>query len=128
MPRLSAGHVVQEQVALLDVFPTVLQLSQQNPTPDSLTKNTHFGRSLVPQLMGGAGDAQRVVYAEAGLWGTRQEHSGRGEVEKVLVSVQNARCFKACKRCTEHRRIAVRACSNAVMRTDPHPQTLACCP
>ena len=65
VPGGARAHVVKEQVQLLDIFPTVLELSQETP---AFTKNTHFGRSLVPQLMGGAkGDPERVVYAEAGF-------------------------------------------------------------
>jgi choline-sulfatase len=74
IPGGAQGHVVSEQIQLFDVMPTMLELAGKQKT-----RNTHFARSLVPQLMGGKGDVARVVYAEAGfLYPTELEavHSG----------------------------------------------------
>jgi arylsulfatase A-like enzyme len=81
IPGGAKGHVVQEQISLPDLFPTVLELSKAGP---SHTKNTHFGQSLVPQLMGAAGDPTRIIYAEAGfLYPVELEplHSGGPQLE-----------------------------------------------
>ena len=64
IPGGAKGHVVHEQIQLFDAMPTILELSQQTPQH---TKNTHFARSLVPQLMGAKGDPDRIIYAEAGF-------------------------------------------------------------
>lgn len=48
-------------MALFDLMPTVLELAGVRP------KFTHFATSLVPQLMGGAGDSDRRVYSEGGF-------------------------------------------------------------
>merc|ERR1719478_1741947 len=58
---------------VFDLFPTLLELASVKE------KNTHFAKSLVPQLMGASGDPDRVVYAEAGfMYPTEMEplHSG----------------------------------------------------
>ena len=57
IPGGAKGHVVSEQIQLFDLMPTVLELSRKTPKP---TRNTHFARSLVPQLMGAKGDASRI--------------------------------------------------------------------
>jgi hypothetical protein len=62
-----AGHVVKEQVQLFDVMPTILELSHKDGSSRPTTKNTHFARSLVPQLKGASGDPARIIYAEAGF-------------------------------------------------------------
>merc|ERR1712070_523064 len=54
------GHVVREQIQVFDIMPTALELAGVTPN------RTHFARSLVPQLMGAAGDPDRVVYSEGG--------------------------------------------------------------
>jgi hypothetical protein len=58
---------VKEQVQLFDVMPTILELSHKDGFSRPTTKNTHFARSLVPQLKGAAGDPARIIYAEAGF-------------------------------------------------------------
>lgn len=59
-PDGRAGHVVHEQVQLYDIVPTFLALANIS------LQHVQFGISLVPQLMGAAGDPERVVYAEGG--------------------------------------------------------------
>lgn len=59
-PGNQAGHVVKEPVEMFDIMPTILELSHV------ACGHTHYARSLVPQLQGAAGDAQRAVYAEGG--------------------------------------------------------------
>ena len=54
------GHVVNEMVELYDVMATCLDLAGIE------AKHTHFARSLMPQLKGGAGDPERPAYCEGG--------------------------------------------------------------
>lgn len=54
------GHVVDELVELFDIMPTCLNLAGTKP------HHTHFARSLIPQLQGKAGDANRLAHCEAG--------------------------------------------------------------
>ena len=60
IPGGESGHTVREQVELVDVLPTVLDLAGVEAT------HRHMGRSLVPQLQGAAGDPTRHVFAEGG--------------------------------------------------------------
>lgn len=55
-----AGHRVKECVELFDIVPTTADLAGYE------LKHSQFGRSLVPQLQGQAGDAERAVFAEGG--------------------------------------------------------------
>ena len=70
-PSGPAGHVVREPVELMDVMPTMLELAGLRPA------HTHFARSLVPQIMGNAGDADRAVFAECGF-GDWERHCFEG--------------------------------------------------
>jgi len=60
MPGGAAGHVVDTPVELFDVMPTILELAGVEAA------HTHFARSLLPQLAGAAGDADRAAFAEGG--------------------------------------------------------------
>ena len=60
MPGGAAGHVVHEMVELYDIMATFLELGQVQP------KHSFFARSLVPQLKGAKGDANRAAYTESG--------------------------------------------------------------
>lgn len=57
---MARGHVVREPVEMFDVMATTLELAGIQP------EHTHFARSLVPQLRGAPGDAQRAVFSEGG--------------------------------------------------------------
>lgn len=59
-PGGRAGHVVHEMVELSDLMATFLDLGQTKAT------HTHFSRSLVPQIRGAAGDADRAAFSEGG--------------------------------------------------------------
>ncbi|MFW6132585.1 MAG: sulfatase-like hydrolase/transferase [Planctomycetota bacterium] len=59
-PGCRGGHVVDAPVECFDIMPTTLELAGIEP------QHTHFARSMVPQLCGGAGDADRAVFAEGG--------------------------------------------------------------
>lgn len=59
-PGGAAGHVVTEMVELYDIMATFLELGQVQP------RHTHFARSLVPQLVGAAGDPERAAFTESG--------------------------------------------------------------
>jgi choline-sulfatase len=59
-PGHVAGHVVREPVELFDIMPTMLELAGVE------ARHTHFAHSLLPQLRGARGDAQRAVFAEGG--------------------------------------------------------------
>jgi len=53
-----AGAVVDAQVRLLDVAPTLLELAGADPLPEDIT-----GRSLLP-LLAGTGEGRRLAYME----------------------------------------------------------------
>jgi arylsulfatase A-like enzyme len=59
-PGNAAGHIINEQVELFDIMPTILELAGIK------VGHTHFAQSLLPQLKGKAGDPERVVFAEGG--------------------------------------------------------------
>jgi choline-sulfatase len=54
------GHVSKEPVELYDVMATCLELAGIEP------RHTHFARSLMPQVRGQSGDANRAVFCEGG--------------------------------------------------------------
>ena len=54
------GHVVTSPVELFDVMATVMELAGLE------ARHTHFARSLVPQLRGAPGEADRAAFAEGG--------------------------------------------------------------
>ena len=60
VPGAKQGHVSSEIVELYDVMATVLELAGIE------AQHTHFARSLMPQLRGGAGDPARAAYCEGG--------------------------------------------------------------
>lgn len=59
-PGGAAGHVVDEPIEFFDIMATTLDLASVEP------RHTHFAQSLVPQLGGAPGDADRAVFAEGG--------------------------------------------------------------
>lgn len=60
VPGGGAGLVSKEIVELFDVMPTMLELAGTRAT------HTHFARSLLPQIHGGAGDPDRAAFTEGG--------------------------------------------------------------
>ncbi len=60
VPGYMQGHVSAEIVELFDVMATSLELAGIE------AQHTHFGRSLVPQLRGEAGDPKRAAFCEGG--------------------------------------------------------------
>ena len=60
VPGVAQGHVSREIVELYDVMATVLELAGIE------AQHTHFARSLMPQLRGMSGDAQRAAFCEGG--------------------------------------------------------------
>jgi len=60
IPGGTAGHVSRELIELYDLMATCLELAGTRAT------HTHFARSLMPQLHGAPGDAQRAAFAEGG--------------------------------------------------------------
>lgn len=59
-PGGKAGHRVRECVELQDIVPTTAEIAGYELT------HTQFGRSLVDQLHGAAGDPDRAAFAEGG--------------------------------------------------------------
>ena len=59
-PGVRAGHVVTSPIECFDIMPTTLDVAGVE------CGHTHFARTMLPELQGGAGDAQRVVFAEGG--------------------------------------------------------------
>lgn len=60
VPGAARGHVAEEMVELFDVMATCLELA------DVEAEHTHFARSLLPQIQGGAGDPDRAAFSEGG--------------------------------------------------------------
>lgn len=54
------GHVSENLVEQFDVMATCLELANVE------AQHTHFARSLMPQIQGGAGDPDRAAFAEGG--------------------------------------------------------------
>ncbi|HOF88736.1 MAG TPA: DUF4976 domain-containing protein, partial [Armatimonadota bacterium] len=67
----AAGHVVKEPIECFDIVPTTLALA------DIPLRHTQFGRSMLPQLRGAAGDYARAVYCEGG-YDTHEPHCFEG--------------------------------------------------
>jgi len=66
-------NIVEEQVQLFDIVPTMLELANINAS------HVHFGSSLAPQvLLGVGGDPLRRVYAEGG-YSTREPRDFEGD-------------------------------------------------
>lgn len=70
-PQCRAGHVVTVPVECFDIMPTTLDLAGVE------CRHTHFARSLLPQLAGAPGDADRAVFAEGG-YDTHEPHCFEG--------------------------------------------------
>jgi len=66
-PGGKAGHVVDTPVELFDISATALELAGIE------AQHTHFAQSLVPQLHGAVGDADRCAFAEGG-YDTHERH------------------------------------------------------
>jgi choline-sulfatase len=60
IPGATGGHVSHEPVELYDVMATCLELAGVE------ARHTHFSHSLMPQIRGEKGDANRAVYCEGG--------------------------------------------------------------
>lgn len=60
IPGGKPGVVAPDMVELFDIMPTMLGLAGTEAT------HTHFARSLLPQLHGGAGDPKRSAFSEGG--------------------------------------------------------------
>lgn len=60
VPGGARGHTVSNQTELFDVMQTSLELA------GTTARHTHFSRSLLPQVLGGAGDADRAAFSESG--------------------------------------------------------------
>jgi len=82
-PDGARGHVVPEQVELMDLMPTTMELAGLE------VEHTHFARSLLPQLGGAAGDPDRAVFAEGG-YDPHEPHCFEGKsVEAIAASKQH---------------------------------------
>lgn len=71
-PGGKRGHVVKELVQLFDIVPTTLELA------DVPLQHVQFGKSLVPQLHGSAGNPFRAVFAEGG-YATNEPRDHEGD-------------------------------------------------
>jgi len=72
LPGGAMGHTVGAVTELLDLTSTVLDLA------GIPLAHTQFGRSLVPQLHGAAGDSQRAAFAEGG-YDSNEPHAFEGK-------------------------------------------------
>jgi len=83
IPGGARGHVVEEVTELFDLMPTVLDLAGIEP------RHTHFARSLVPQLHGDAGDADRAAFADGG-YDRHEPHCFEGrDSDPIAVGAQH---------------------------------------
>ncbi len=78
-PGLAAGTEIEEQVALLDLAPTVLDLVEV-PIP-----GTFQGRSLLPAVAGGGEAGEAPVFAEAMHSGGRRSRMGIQDRFRVMA-------------------------------------------
>ncbi len=76
-PDIRAGSTVEQAVSLVDMFPTVVELSGLE-MPEALADRRHTGASLVPQLRGAPGDPERAVIIE---------NNGEGTVAPIRAAV-----------------------------------------
>ena len=60
VPGATEGHRVKNVVELFDMMATCLDLAQTE------AQHTHFSQSLLPQIYGGQGDANRAGFCEGG--------------------------------------------------------------
>lgn len=60
VPGNPAGGVAEDLVELYDIMQTSVELA------GTATQHTHFARSLMPQIAGGAGDPARAAFSEGG--------------------------------------------------------------
>jgi choline-sulfatase len=60
IPGGESGIVSRELVELFDIMPSCLELA------GTKADHTHFARSLLPQLRGSSGDAERAAFTEGG--------------------------------------------------------------
>lgn len=74
IPGGAAGHVSNAPVQTADVLETMLDLGGV-----LLPNWVRFGKSLVPQLMGGEGQADRYVYAEGGFYFANEQFNEANE-------------------------------------------------
>jgi choline-sulfatase len=61
VPGGKAGHRISEPIELFDFMATSLELA------GTQASHTHFARSLMPQILGAAGDRQRGAFTEGGF-------------------------------------------------------------
>lgn len=110
-PGAKPGHVVREPVELFDIVPTVLDLADLRAT------HTHFARSLVPQLHGAAGDAQRAVFAEGG-YDTHEPRCFEGNPTRDAFSVNSDDIYYPKGRLQQDEPLSV--CRATMIRTATH--------
>lgn len=70
-PDCKQGHRVKELVELFDIFPTMMETAGLEIT------HTQFAKSLVKQIKGEKGDAQRAVFCEGG-YNKNEPHCNEG--------------------------------------------------
>lgn len=111
MPGNQAGHVVKEPVEMFDMMATVMDIAGVK------AGHTHFARSLVPQLHGAAGDADRTVFAEGG-YDAHEAHCFEGRVgtDQGLRTPEHI-YYPKCMQQQEHPESVCRA---TMMRTMKH--------
>jgi choline-sulfatase len=79
-PGFKKGHRVKEQVECFDIMPTTLELAGVE------CKHSHFAKSMIPLLKGGAGDKHRVIMADGGYDLGVDDHCFEGKPEDGLCS------------------------------------------
>ncbi len=83
-PDCKSGHRVKEPVELFDIFPTMMESANLK------IKHTHFSQSLIPQLTGAKGDADRAVFCEGG-YNENEPHCNEGYEKEGTAFMQNER-------------------------------------
>ncbi|MCD6365658.1 MAG: sulfatase-like hydrolase/transferase [Planctomycetes bacterium] len=109
-PGCAAGHVVAEPVECFDIMPTTLALA------DVEVRHAHHARSMVPQLQGLRGDADRAVFAEGG-YDPQEEPCFEGSVHDSLLEDPGGIYYPKALQQREHSETVCRA---AMIRTLTH--------
>jgi arylsulfatase A-like enzyme len=109
-PGGKAGHEVDTPVELFDIMPTILELAGLE------AEHTHFARSLVEQLRGAPGDADRAAFAEGG-YDPHEPHCFEGKPSDGLARDPSHIYYqKAHLQQTEPASV----CRSAMVRTQTH--------
>ena len=110
-PGMKKGHVVDTPVEIFDMVPTTLEIAGIE------LEHTQFGKSLVPQLEGAAGDIDRIAFCEGG-YGEHEPHclEGRNAGSQAGRNAKNIYYQKG----KQQQDYPASVCRTVMMRTMTH--------